>query len=88
MPAPTPSSRARASLRQSRKLPANFAERVLDLEADIESGNFTQTSIDELLELYSDAVEFYNSRQDKKFYYYEQKMQTLMTRPEIIAIAS
>ena len=88
LPASTPSNRPRGSLRASRKLPTNFAERVLDLEADIESGKFNQNSIDELMELYSDAVEYYNSKQDKKFHYYEQKMQTLMTRPEIIAIAS
>lgn len=44
---------------------------MLDLEADIESGKFNQNSIDELMELYSDAVEYYNSRMDKKFHYYE-----------------
>ena len=42
--------------------------------------------MDELLELYSEAVEFYNSRMDKKFLYYETKMQTLLVRPEVMVI--
>lgn len=44
---------------------------MLDLEADIENGKFTQSSIDDLLELYTQAVEYYNSKADKKFHYYE-----------------
>jgi len=43
----------------------------LDIESDIEIGNFNPHDIDELLELFSEAVEYYNSQRDRKYLYYE-----------------
>ena len=58
----------------------------MNLEADIEIGNFDQQSVDDLLELYTEAVEFYNARMDKKYKVYELKMQQLLVKPEILAM--
>lgn len=62
-------------LKKNIKLPENFAERVLDLETNIEMGQFQIEDVDRLLELYSEAVQYYNSIVDKKYLHYEHKMQ-------------
>lgn len=85
---PTPSNRQSTILRSQKALPKNFAQRVLDLETDIEIGEFDISSVDTLLELYSDAVEYYNSRVDKRYLSYETKMQNLIVRPEIMMLMS
>jgi hypothetical protein len=43
-----------------KRLPKNFAEQVLGYEADIDSGKFTADTVNQLLQLYQAAVEFYN----------------------------
>ena len=57
-----------------------------DLENSIEIGEFDIQTVDSLLELYSDAVEYYNSRVDKRYLVYETKMQNLIVRPEIMML--
>lgn len=47
-------------------LPKNFAENLLDLELSVESGRFTIETINELMFLYSQAVEYYNGINDDK----------------------
>ena len=44
-------------------------------------GNFDLDMVNSLLELYSDAVEYYNSHTDKKFMLYQSRMQKLMVDP-------
>lgn len=41
-------------------------------------GTFDIEAVNSLLELYSDAVEYYNSRQDKKYMLYQNRMHKLM----------
>lgn len=40
------------------------------MEDEIEMGQFDIDSVNSLLELYSDAVEYYNSKTDKKYLLY------------------
>lgn len=60
----------------------------MELESDIACGRFNLDSINKLLLLYSQAVEYYNSLTDEKYQFYEQKIQTLLTKPEILLVMS
>lgn len=55
---------------------------------EIESGFFTSETVSELLELYDQAVQYYNVKGDKRFLYYESKIQDLMVNPEIMLALS
>ena len=51
---------------ESKKLDSTFAENVLDLELQIDRGNFTMDTISQLLLLYEQAVEYYDGINDDK----------------------
>ena len=51
-------------------------------------GNFDIDHVSSLLELYSDAVELYGSRQDKRYMLYEKRMKELMVKPEVALVMS
>jgi hypothetical protein len=57
-----------------KKLPKNFAERVLDLELKIDGGNFDIKNIDKLMQLYSMAVEYYSGMNDEKYMYFTERI--------------
>ena len=88
------SSRSERSRRSKRKgtslktkaLPPNFAEHVLNLELIIDQGNFNMDTINELLLLYSQAVEFYDGMNDEKHVTYEARIQNMLIKPEINAV--
>jgi len=42
-------------------LPPNFAEQVLEYEMQVEQGRFTIKVVDQLIYLYSQAIEYYES---------------------------
>jgi len=67
-------------------LPANFAESVLDLELQVESGRFSIETINELMFLYSQAVEYYNGINDDKQNSWQDKIQNMLLRPEILMV--
>lgn len=67
-----------------KRLPPTFAQKMLDYEMEIESGQFNGETVNELFELYGDAVEFYNIKNDKRFMYYETKIQNMLVKPEIM----
>ena len=54
----------------NKKLPPNFHERVIDLEHQLEGDDFGLETVNELMLLYSQAVEFYNGMNDKKYQRY------------------
>ena len=88
------SSRSERSRRSKRKgaslkakaLPPDFAEHVLNLELGIDQGNFNMDTINELLLLYSQAVEFYDGMNDEKHVTYEARIQNMLIKPEINAV--
>ena len=59
---------------ESKQLPPNFYENVHDLEIKIEQGSFNMETINELLTLYSQAVEFFNGINDDKFMVYQDRI--------------
>jgi len=59
---------------ESKKLPKNFANRVLDYELKIDSGNFDIATIDKLMQLYSQAVEYYSGMNDEKYLYFTERI--------------
>lgn len=70
------------------KLPKNFAQKALDLETEIEMGQASIEQVNALIALYSDAVQYFNSLADKKYLYYESKLQNLLVKPEIMMLMS
>ena len=56
------------------KLPSDFADQVLDLELLIDKGEFDIETINKLMLLYSQAVEYYNGISSDKFTYYEARI--------------
>lgn len=52
------------------KLPRKFAEKVLELEMEVNTGEFSLKQLQKLIALYSKAVEFYNGKESNKYLYY------------------
>ena len=73
---------------KKKRLPSKFADQVVQLESDIACGRFNLETVNKLLLLYSQAVEYYNSLTDEKYQYYEGKIQTLLVRPDILLVMS
>ncbi|CAD8083987.1 unnamed protein product [Paramecium primaurelia] len=68
---------------QQPKLPSNFAEKVLNLELDVESNAASKEEIQELLELYSQAVEHYSSIKSERYTVFTNKIQALLMKPYV-----
>jgi hypothetical protein len=57
---------------------------VLDYELKIDSGNFDIATIDKLMQLYSQAVEYYSGMNDEKYLYFTERIQNTLLKPEIL----
>ncbi|CAD8093762.1 unnamed protein product [Paramecium sonneborni] len=68
---------------QQLKLSENFAEKVLNLELDVESNAASKEEIQELLELYSQAVEYYSSVKSERYTVFTNKIQALLMKPYV-----
>ena len=68
------------------KLPKNFAQLVLDLELLVDSGNFDINTVNQLMQLYSQAVEYYSGMNDVRYVYYTERIQNMLVRPEILRL--
>jgi hypothetical protein len=66
-------SRAITFTPQARNLPPRFAERILQLEMDLDF-NCNLTTLKQLLELYSLAIEHYESVNDHRHLQYQERM--------------
>ena len=72
----------------AKTLPPNFHERVRELEHKIDHRNFNLDSVNELMLLYSQAVEFYNGMNDSKFMIYQDLIQKILVKPEVLMVMS
>jgi hypothetical protein len=45
-------------------------------------------TVNELIMLYSKAIEYYNGMQDEKYTYFESRIQNLLIRPEVLLVMS
>jgi hypothetical protein len=59
---------------RKKRLPTKFADEVMQLECDIACGKFNLDTVNKLLLLYSQGVEYYNSLTDEKYQFYENKI--------------
>jgi hypothetical protein len=59
---------------------------VLDQELKIDSGNFTIENVNNLMKLYSLAVEYYSGMSDEKYIFFTERIQNTLLRPEILRL--
>ena len=64
-------------------LPENFFEKVLDLELKLKR-DFHLSILEELINLYSIAIEYYESNNNQKHLDYQTRLKLLLSQPEII----
>ena len=75
---PTPSSSSSRKI----QLPDNFFEQILDCEFKLKE-KFDIKTFYELINLYSSAINFYESQKDPKFITYNQSLNLLFSMPEV-----
>ena len=68
------------------KLPKNFAELVMNLELPLDSGNFTIDTVNELMQLSSQAVEYYSGMNDVRYIHFTERIQNMLIRPDILKL--
>ena len=76
---PVPSSSSSSRVIQ---LPDNFFEQILDCEFKLKE-NFDPKTFYELINLYSSAINFYESIKDPRFITYNQSLNLLFSSPEV-----
>ena len=76
------------ALKEERKLclPEDFAEKVLEYESWIDKGEFTSEDLSDLILIYSQAVEYYNSINSSKASYYADRIQMVLMKPQVLDI--
>ena len=65
-------------------LPDGFPEKVLEIESWIDKGEFTSEDLSELMLIYSQVVEYYNSINDPKANYYADRIQSTLMKPHVL----
>lgn len=64
-----------------------FSVKLLEKELEVEK-TFSKDSIEDLITLYSEAIEHYNEISDPKFYDYQDRMHSLLMRPEVSSVTN
>lgn len=59
---------------------------MLDEELKIDSGNFGIDNVNNLMKLYSLAVEYYSGMSDEKYIFFTERIQNTLLKPEILKI--
>ncbi|CAD8203184.1 unnamed protein product [Paramecium octaurelia] len=68
-----------------KSLPKNFADQILNLEMEIELNDQVQIElIQDLISLYMEGVEYYESIKDRRHLYFQRKLNALMLKPTFI----
>ncbi|CAI2365122.1 unnamed protein product [Moneuplotes crassus] len=65
-------------------LPDTFPEKVLEIESWIDKGEFVKEDLDELMLIYSQVVEYYNSINSEKASYYADRIQVTLMKPNVL----
>ena len=66
-----------------KSLPDNFFERILDAEMKLKTG-FSMDVLQELINYYTIAIEYYESNNDEKYKRYSQSLNLLLSQPEVL----
>jgi hypothetical protein len=64
---------------------AEFSLKLLEKELELEK-NCAKPIIEDLITLYSEAIEHYNEISDIKFYDYQDRLHNMLMRPEVVAV--
>ena len=64
---------------------AEFSLKLLEKELELEK-NFAKPVIEDLITLYSEAIEHYNEISDTKFYDYQDRLHNMLMRPEVATV--
>eukprot|EP00347_Sterkiella_histriomuscorum_P022847 403336929 len=73
---------------QKIKLPVDFARQVIKLEIQCERPDAQKIHVNQLTDLYANAIEYYNTKSDySNQQFYQNKLQSLLTRNDIQTIA-
>ena len=66
---------------ERRSLPENFSDEVMELEFEIEENKFGVETVDRLVYLYSQAMEYYEGYDNDKFIRFKDRISRLLMRP-------
>ena len=58
----------------------------MDLELKLDSGRFNIETIDTLMQMYSQAVEYYSGMNDEKYMFFTERIQNTLLRPEVLRL--
>ncbi len=64
-------------------LPDNFFEKILDAEMKLKTG-FSMDVLQELINYYTIAIEYYESNNDERYKRYSQSLNLLLSQPEVL----
>ena len=79
-------SKRKTTTLKAKSLPPDFADKVLTIELKIDTGDFNMNDIETLMNLYSQAVEFYDGMNDERYVTYESRIQNLLIKPSIATV--
>ena len=68
-------------------LPPNFAMTIIEKEIELDKA-LSKSLVSDLVELYSQAIEFYNFNNDPKCYDYQDRMHKMLLNPQIMSLLS
>ena len=71
----------------SRELPSDFAIKIVEREINLEK-YWQKDTVQELVELYSVAIEHYSMKGDEKAIDYQMRMHKMLKRPEVLGVFS
>ena len=66
-----------------KNLPDNFFEKILDAEMKLKTG-FSMDVLQELINYYTIAIEYYESHNDERYKRYSQSLNLLLNQPEVL----
>lgn len=58
----------------------------MDLELKIDGGNCDIDTVNDLMQLYSQAVEYYSGMNDERYIHFTERIQNMLIRPEILKL--
>ena len=64
----------------------NFSSSIIETEIQIEMGSFGIKEVQNLMNLYSRAVDYFVANQSNKFLYFQNKMKQLLLKPSVVAL--
>ena len=64
----------------------NIGCRIIELEIILDCDEFTIKEIQELIDLYTQAVDYYVKRQSTYYLYFQNKMKKLMLKPRVVKL--